>query len=234
MIKMENGEKRYFDKNGNEITEGCEIRYPHGDKALERVERVYRTVDGQLGTDATNPNWIATGRAEPCEYGIYPLGQTETKEVVLASLSMERIKNGEVLRELAGDMVVCYPAAKPGMMRLHLEGCFGPEAEDNRETLMLVPIDMASEDIDMLSDMWLSEVEKELDLPVGESCSSSSWWAGSKDCSHDDEITNKYDFLVERCYNPEKPLADKIGEAIERSSVVVRDGRAEKEQEGLF
>lgn len=209
MIKTENGEYRYFDKNGNEITEGCEIRYLHGDKALERVERVYRTEDGQLGTDATNPNWIATGRAVPCEYGIYPLGQMETKEVVLASLSVERIKNGEVLRELTGDMVVCYPAAKPGMMRLHLEGCFGPGVDDNRETLMLIPMDMASEDIDMLSDMWLSELEKELGLPVGESCSSSSWWAGHKDDSRDAELTDKYDWLVEKCYHSEK-LVDNL------------------------
>ena len=99
MIKVENGERRYFDRNGNEITAGCEIRFCHGDKALERVERVYRTVDGQLGTDATNPAWVESGRAEPCEWGVYPLGSNETNEVVLASLSLERIEAGELLRE---------------------------------------------------------------------------------------------------------------------------------------
>lgn len=109
------------------------------------------------------------------------------------------------VRELAGDMVVCYEAVKPGMMRLYLNGCFGPEPEDNRSTLMLIPMDMASEEIDMLSDMWLTEQEKEMGLPIGEFCSSSSWWAGSKDDSHDGEITDKYDWLVERCYTkPER------------------------------
>lgn len=81
MIKSENSEYRYFDKNGNEITEGCEIKYLHGDKSLERVERVYRTEDGQLGTDATNPAWVDTGRASPCEFGIYPLTAKETEMV---------------------------------------------------------------------------------------------------------------------------------------------------------
>lgn len=81
MIKIENGQKKYFDRNGKEITEGCEIKYLHGDKSLERIEKVYRTEEGELGIDATNPRWIATGRAVPCEYGIYPLNKEETEMV---------------------------------------------------------------------------------------------------------------------------------------------------------
>lgn len=81
MIKIENGKPRYFDRNGKEITEGCEIKYLHGDKTLERVERVYLTEDGELGTDATNPVWIDRGLAAPCEYGIYPLTSDETEMV---------------------------------------------------------------------------------------------------------------------------------------------------------
>lgn len=81
MIKTENGQLKYFDRNGKEITEGCEIKYPHGDKSLERIERVYRTTEGELGVDATNPNWVASGRAEPCEYGIYPLNEEDTEMV---------------------------------------------------------------------------------------------------------------------------------------------------------
>ena len=50
MIKTENGERRYYDRNGHEITAGCHIRYPSG-----REEEVYATDDGELGTDATNP-----------------------------------------------------------------------------------------------------------------------------------------------------------------------------------
>lgn len=76
MIKVENGKYRYFDKNGVEITEGCKIRYESG-----RIETVYLTTEGTLGTDATNPSWIKSGRAVPCEYGIYPLYANETNEV---------------------------------------------------------------------------------------------------------------------------------------------------------
>ena len=78
MIKHKNGRKRYFDKNGVEILEGCEILYPSG-----RVETVYLTEDESLGTDATNPLWIEKGKAVPCEYGIYPLEEEETYEVVV-------------------------------------------------------------------------------------------------------------------------------------------------------
>ena len=81
MIKVESGQKKYFDRNGKEITEGCEIKYLHGDRSLERIEKVYRTEEGELGVDATNPRWIATGRAVPCEYGIYPLTAEETEQV---------------------------------------------------------------------------------------------------------------------------------------------------------
>ena len=34
-----------------------------------------------FGIDATNPAWIASGRAIPCEYGIYPLNERDTKVV---------------------------------------------------------------------------------------------------------------------------------------------------------
>lgn len=81
MIKYENGRLRYFDKNGKEITEGCTIKYNHGDKSLIRYKKVYLTENEELGTDATNPLWIENGRAVPCEYGIYPLEEAETEEV---------------------------------------------------------------------------------------------------------------------------------------------------------
>ena len=81
MIKVENGIKRYFDRNGKEITEGCEIKYLHGDKTLQRIERVYKTTENELGIDATNPIWIERGWAEPCEHGIYPLNKEKTEMV---------------------------------------------------------------------------------------------------------------------------------------------------------
>ena len=67
---------RYFDKNGTELQEGDMIRYDSG-----RVQKLHRTVNGTLGTDATNPSWIASGRACECEYGIYPLEYSEMKEI---------------------------------------------------------------------------------------------------------------------------------------------------------
>lgn len=81
MIKVENGKRRYFDRHGVEITEGCYVKYLHGDKSMERIEKVYRTEDNELGTDATNPKWIEIGRAVPCEYGIYPMTKEETEMV---------------------------------------------------------------------------------------------------------------------------------------------------------
>jgi hypothetical protein len=81
MIKMENGIRKYFDRNGKEITEGCTIKYLNGDKSLQRTAKVYRTEENELGTDATNPKWIESGRAVLCEYGIYPLTAEETEMV---------------------------------------------------------------------------------------------------------------------------------------------------------
>lgn len=76
MIEIINGERKYFDKNGKEITNGCKIRFENG-----RIEKVYLTTEGELGTDATNPKWIENGRACECEFGIYPLTRQETEEV---------------------------------------------------------------------------------------------------------------------------------------------------------
>lgn len=75
MIQYNNGVITYYDKHGVEITEGCRIKFPGG-----RIERIYRTQDGELGWDATNPNWIAKGWAVPCEYGVYPLSSKDCAE----------------------------------------------------------------------------------------------------------------------------------------------------------
>jgi hypothetical protein len=84
MIRVKNGQLKYFDRNGKEIVEGCEIKFIHADKSLERVEKVYRTENNELGTDATNPKWIDRGLAVPCEYGIYPLTEEETEMAEVA------------------------------------------------------------------------------------------------------------------------------------------------------
>ena len=63
---------RYFDKNGVELKDGDTVVYDDG-----RVEKLYLTDRGYLGTDATSKLWIQQGRAVPCEYGIYPLELSE-------------------------------------------------------------------------------------------------------------------------------------------------------------
>lgn len=67
----------YYDKEGNLLHDGDTIVYADG-----REEKLYLTADGRLGTDATNRHWIETGRAAPCEYGIYPLEWEELQKIV--------------------------------------------------------------------------------------------------------------------------------------------------------
>lgn len=78
MIKMIEGVRHYFDKNGDEIFEGDLIK-------IRRMpaQRVYLAKDGQLGTDATNPLWVAFGRAAPCQFGIWPLTREDTDDAEL-------------------------------------------------------------------------------------------------------------------------------------------------------
>ena len=79
VYEKENGKEvvRYFDKEGNELFEGDSVRYESG-----RVEKLYLTEKGELGTDATNPALIESGRAVECEYGIYPLNYMDLQEIV--------------------------------------------------------------------------------------------------------------------------------------------------------
>lgn len=76
MIIIENEELKYYDKHGTQITNGCSVRYMDGS-----VRSVYLASNGLLGTDATNPKWIESGRASECEYGIYPMTDSETNKV---------------------------------------------------------------------------------------------------------------------------------------------------------
>lgn len=80
MIKYINKKPHYYDKHGKEIQSGDIIRWPSG-----KEEKVYRTEQGYLGTDATNPKWIETGRAEPCDFGIYPFEDRDTDEIEVVS-----------------------------------------------------------------------------------------------------------------------------------------------------
>ena len=68
---------RYFDRNGTELQDGDIVEYRDG-----TLKMLYRTEQGLLGVDATNPSWIASGRAVKCQYGIYPLEDSEMQEIV--------------------------------------------------------------------------------------------------------------------------------------------------------
>lgn len=71
---------RYFDKNGDEIHEGDFIKLT----PMSKPEKVYACVGDfgkrSLGTDATNPAWIKSGRAAPCEFGVYPFEHYDLEE----------------------------------------------------------------------------------------------------------------------------------------------------------
>lgn len=81
MIKHEGENIQYYDRNGVQIVDGSMLKFKDG-----VVRKVYLTADGKIGTDATNPKWIETGRASECEYGIYPLTREETEEVEVIEL----------------------------------------------------------------------------------------------------------------------------------------------------
>lgn len=76
-IIEENGVYTYRDREGNELHDGDTIMWSDG-----RMEKLYATVEGRLGTDATNPSWLASGRAVECEYGVYPLEWSDVQEIV--------------------------------------------------------------------------------------------------------------------------------------------------------
>lgn len=82
-----NGEYIYYDKEGNELHEGDTIRYTNG-----TTEKLYLTNDNMLGIDATNRKWIESGRAMPCEYGIYPLGRLDMQEIVKIDAESAAVK----------------------------------------------------------------------------------------------------------------------------------------------
>lgn len=77
-IAEENGTYCYFDKDGNELHDGDIIVFENG-----REEKLFLAADGTLGMDATNPCWIASGKAVPCEYGVYPLTLHDLREMRL-------------------------------------------------------------------------------------------------------------------------------------------------------
>lgn len=76
-IEYTANETNYYDMNGNKIKEGDTVFMD------SRNRTVYLTDQNELGIDATNPAWIAAGKACECEYGVYPF--TEADEPVLVT-----------------------------------------------------------------------------------------------------------------------------------------------------
>lgn len=66
----------YFDDKGHEIHEHDIIEIDG------KMKRVYMTEKGELGTDATNPLWIKSGKAQPCDFGIYPFNEEDNVKLV--------------------------------------------------------------------------------------------------------------------------------------------------------
>ncbi len=66
----------YKDATGKEIHEGDTVFMDGRDR------KVYATEDGYLGTDATNPYWIAKNMAVECEYGIYQFTEADNPVLV--------------------------------------------------------------------------------------------------------------------------------------------------------
>ena len=75
-VVEKDGVYRYFDRDGIELFEGDIVEHENGKR-----EELYMTENGELGIDATNPLWIETGRAVPCEYGVYPLNNADVAEM---------------------------------------------------------------------------------------------------------------------------------------------------------
>lgn len=71
--------KGYHDRNGVELNAGDYIRFSESDEPKMLYEWEDEYGNKGLGTDATNPKWIESGRAIPCEYGIYNLDYEDMK-----------------------------------------------------------------------------------------------------------------------------------------------------------
>ena len=78
-IVYEKDAARYYDIHGAEIRDGDTVLLDG------REAKVYLTEGGYLGTDATNPAWVASGRAAPCEYGVYPFNEADEPELLSRS-----------------------------------------------------------------------------------------------------------------------------------------------------
>ena len=78
-MKIVYGKNHYYDIHGEEIHDGDTVLLDG------REKKVYLTEQGYLGTDATNPAWIESGRSAACEYGVYPFCEGDEPELLRRS-----------------------------------------------------------------------------------------------------------------------------------------------------
>ena len=76
--------KGYHDKNGIELNAGDYIKLNEYSEPKMLYEWEDKYGNKGLGIDATNPRWIETGRAVPCEYGVYNLNSDDMRHCELA------------------------------------------------------------------------------------------------------------------------------------------------------
>lgn len=86
MIKYDGKEYKYYDKKFRRISEGDLIKWDDG-----RIQPVLKSTEGYLGTDATNPSWVASGKAEPGEWGVYPFSHEDTTHILRVAKALKNI-----------------------------------------------------------------------------------------------------------------------------------------------
>lgn len=75
---------RYFDETGVELFEGDTVHMGG------RNWKVLKTVDGELGVDSTNPNWVDRGVACEGEFGVYPFSEHDDPILIAVSSPLRK------------------------------------------------------------------------------------------------------------------------------------------------
>lgn len=78
-------QEKYFDMHGREITEGLWIK--HVDEKEPKL--VYKTIDGDLGLNASNENFIGFNELERELYPLYQFSLKREWEIVPAPIVIE-------------------------------------------------------------------------------------------------------------------------------------------------
>ena len=90
--------KGYHDRNGVELNAGDYIKL----NEYAQPQMLYEWEDEYgnkgLGTDATNPAWIKSGRAVPCEFGIYNLNHEDMQSCEVCGKDLYPSEKQEIFK----------------------------------------------------------------------------------------------------------------------------------------